>query len=250
MVSTFVQDDGIVVTISANDGTRTYTPAAVGPDGGSTPTNVPRHGEPPRRSTTTRSHDAERGARLRRDHVGGTTTDDTIAVPPQAGGAPSRTGTFAETRLDGTTTFSSGFGTRVNVSAPSDNIAALNHTCFNFGVRSAVTVLTGGTSASAPMTAAAVADLLQVGQATGHPLTPQAVRQVLEETARPVPTQPQVDRPVAGGPADRHHPGDREGARRVAPRSDHRPASHRAPGRDRQCRRRTSSRTPIRAPST
>ena len=204
VISTIVNQYGIVVTISANDGTRTYTPAAVGPDGGSTPTNVARHGEAATTidddaTSTTPSVVPDSGA----IDVGGTTTDDTIAVPPQAGGAASRNGTFAETRLDGMTAFSSGFGTRVNVSAPSDNIPALNHTCFNFGSCSpsdAVTVLSGGTSASAPMTAAAVADLLQVGKATGHPLTPQAVRQVLEETARPVPTQPQVDRQLQVGP--------------------------------------------------
>ena len=88
VISTIVNHYGIVVTISANDGTRTYTPAAVGPDGGSTPTNLARHGE----AATTIDDDAtsttptvvpDSGA----IDVGGTTTDDTIAVPPQAGGA-------------------------------------------------------------------------------------------------------------------------------------------------------------------
>ena len=77
------------------------------------------------------------------------------------------------------------------------------HTCFTFGQcnpSDAVTSLSGGTSASAPMTAAAVADLLQVGRATGHPLTPRAVRQLLEETGREVATQPQVDRQLQVGP--------------------------------------------------
>jgi hypothetical protein len=204
VISTIVNQYGIAVTISSNDGTRLYTPAGVGPDGGSTPTDRPAHGATPTSinddaTSTTPSVVPDTGA----IDVGGTTTDDTIAVPPQAGGPLSRTGTLAETRLDGMTAFSSGFGSRVDVSAPSDNIPALMHECLNFGNCSpsdAVTSLSGGTSASAPMTAAAVADLLQIGKATGHPLTPQAVRQVLEETGRAVPTQPQVDRQLHVGP--------------------------------------------------
>jgi hypothetical protein len=205
VVSTIVNDYGIVLTISANDGTRLYTPAAVGPDGGSTPTDVPRHGEAATSiaddaTSTTPSKVPDSGA----IDVGGTTTDDTIGVPTQAGGSLSRTGTFAETRLNGMAAFSSGFGTRVNVSAPSDNIPVLMHpTCSQIGqcnASDAVTVLEGGTSASTPMTAAAVADLLQVGKATGHPLTPSAVRRLLAQTGRAVPTQPQVDRQLQVGP--------------------------------------------------
>jgi hypothetical protein len=204
VIATIVNQYGIVVTLSSNDGTRLYTPAGVGPDGGSTPTDVATHGATPTSiaddaNSTTPSVVPDSGA----IDVGGTTTDDTVAVPPQAGGPLARTGTFAETRLDGMTAFSSGFGTRVNMSAPSDNIPTLTHTCLNFSQCSAsdaVTVLSGGTSASAPMTAAAVADLLQAAKATGHPLTPQRVRQVLEETGRAVPTQPQVDRQLRVGP--------------------------------------------------
>ncbi len=204
VISTIVDQYGIVVTISSNDGTRMYTPAAIGPDGGSTPTDVPAHGAAPTSidddaASTTPSVVPDSGA----IDVGGTTTDDTIAVPPQAGGHLSRTGTFAETRLDGMTAFSSGFGSRVNVSAPSDNIPTLTHQCLDLNQckpSDSVTVLSGGTSASTPMTAAAVADLLQVGKATGHPLTPQAVRNLLEQTGRAVPTQPQVDRDLHVGP--------------------------------------------------
>ena len=196
--------DGITVTISANDGTRLYTPAAVGPDGGSTPTNLLARGETPTSvgddaTSTTPSLVPDSGAIA----VGGTTLDDTIAAPPQDGGPLSRSGTFAETRLDGSTNFSSGFGTRIDVSAPSDNIAALMHQCQHFGQcqpTDAVTVLSGGTSASAPMTAAVVADLLQVAKATGHPLTPESVRDLLESTGRAVPTQPQVDQDLHVGP--------------------------------------------------
>jgi hypothetical protein len=204
VVSTIVNQYGIVVVVSSNDGTRTFTPAAVGPDGGSAPTDLPRRGATPTSVaddglSTMPSVVPDSGAIA----VGGTTTDDTLAVPPQAGGPLSRTGTLAETRLDGAADFSSGFGTRVNVSAPSDNIPALMHTCFVYGScqpSDAGTVLEGGTSASAPITAAAIADLLQVAKATGHRLTPKGVRDLLERTGRDVATQPQVDRPLPVGP--------------------------------------------------
>lgn len=195
---------GTTVTISANDGTRTYTPAAVGPDGGSTPTDLAGPGQQPTSiaddaNSTTPSLVPDSGAIA----VGGTTLDDTIAVPPQDNAPLSDTGTFAETRLDGATNFSSGFGTRIDVSAPSDNIAALMHECLSPGncqPTDAVTVLDGGTSASAPMTAAAAADLLGAAKAIGKPMTPAGVRTLLEQTGRPVPTQPQIDRTLQVGP--------------------------------------------------
>ncbi len=200
VVAGLVQQDGIVVTISANDGTRMYTPAAVGPDGGSTPTNLAGPTDTPTTisddtMSTTPSLVPDTGA----IDVGGTTLDDTLAVPPQSGSPLSRTGTFAETRLDGSANFSSGFGTRVNVSAPSDNIAALMHAPGG-GPTSVLPVLSGGTSASAPMTAAAAADVLQAARLTGHPMKPEAVRALLEQTGRAVPTQPQVDRNLHVGP--------------------------------------------------
>jgi hypothetical protein len=204
VVASIVHRYGITVTLSSNDGTRTYTNAAVGPDGGSTPTDRARPGQAGTTiaddaASTTPSQVPDTGAIA----VGGTTLDDTLAVPTQDGGRLSRTGTFAETRLDGAAGFSSGFGSRVDVSAPSDNIAAFLHECpdpFHCGSSDAIPVLNGGTSASAPMTAAVVADLLQVAKATGHALTPEAVRRLLEQTGRAVPTQPQVDRHLHVGP--------------------------------------------------
>ena len=204
IIAGIVQADGITVTIAANDGTRLYTPAAVGPDGGSAPTNVPAAGQQPTTVTddghsTIPSVVPNSGAIA----VGGTTLDDTVAVPPQNGGALAENGTFSETRLDGATSFSSGFGTRIDVSAPSDNIAVLNHRCLHFNActpHDAVTVLSGGTSASAPMTAAAAADVLQAARLTGRPMTPDEVRSVLERTGRAVPTQPQIDGSFAVGP--------------------------------------------------
>ena len=203
VIAAVVQHYGIVMTVSSNDGTRLVTPSAVGPDGGSTPTDTARRGEAPTTITddyhsTTPTKVLDSGAIA----VGGATTDDTNAVPPQAGGPLSKTGTFAETRISGATNFSSGFGTRVNVSAPSDAIASFIHPFVGpFGPAQAVIpVLEGGTSASAPMTAAAAAVVLQAARLHGKHLDPLQVRDLLERTGRAVPTPPQIDRPLNVGP--------------------------------------------------
>lgn len=200
VITTIVHQYHIVVTISANDGTRLYTPAAVGPDGGSTPTDVTNN---PHATTdiaddatsTTPSEVLDSGAIA----VGGTTLDDTESVSPQSAAPLSHTATFATTRTNGDTNFSSGFGTRVNVSAPSDGILVYEHT--NGGAAQDVTpVLNGGTSASAPMTAAAAAVVLQAARLTGKQLSPADVRSVLERTGRAVASPPQMDRPIDVGP--------------------------------------------------
>ncbi len=203
VIAAVVQHYGIVMTVSSNDGTRLVTPAAVGPDGGSTPTDTARRGQAPTSIdddyySTTPSRVVDSGAIA----VGGTTADDTVAVPPQAGGPLSRTGTFAATRVSGATTFSSGFGTRVNVSAPSDAIASFIHPFVGpHGLPQAVIpVLEGGTSASAPMTAAAAAVVLQAARLRGKHLDPLQVRDLLERTGRAVPTPPQIDQPLNVGP--------------------------------------------------
>ncbi|MGW4487122.1 S8 family serine peptidase [Amycolatopsis sp. NPDC004368] len=200
VITTIVKQYHIVVTISSNDGTRLYTPTAVGPDGGSTPTDVTRDA----RATTDIADDQfsttptkvlDSGAIA----VGGTTLDDTLAVPQPAGGAAVHNPTFATTRTDGGGIFSSGFGTRVDVSAPSDGILVMEHTQRG-GAQDVTPVLNGGTSASAPMTAAAAAVVLQAGKLAGRSLSPADVRSVLEHTARPVASPPQMDRPVTVGP--------------------------------------------------
>jgi hypothetical protein len=187
VVASIVQKDGIVVVISSNDGTRLFTPAAVGPDGGSTPTDTAKNDSAATAIddvaySTTPSQVPDSGAIA----AGGTTLDDTLS---------SRTGdaTTAETRISGFGTFSSGFGTRVDLAAPSDNIIALTHT--EGGDAQAVTpVLNGGTSASAPEIAAAAAVVLQAAGLAGHDLTPKQVRDVLERTGRVVSTPAQIDR--------------------------------------------------------
>src|SRR5215831_6004345 len=81
VVSTIVNDYGIVVTISANDGTRLYTPAAVGPDGGSTPTDRVANAAD---ATDIADDSMSTAPSLVPDtgaiDVGGTTLDDTLSA--------------------------------------------------------------------------------------------------------------------------------------------------------------------------
>ncbi|MBY8877246.1 S8 family serine peptidase [Actinacidiphila acidipaludis] len=190
---------GIVVVISSNDGTRLFTHAAVGPDGGSTATELA-----PGESAATDPDDVAFSGADSRDPdtgaiaAGGTTLDDTLSAPD---GDP----TVAETRVSGFGTFSSGFGSRVDLSAPSDNIPAFVHptrTAFApAGGPSDVNVaLNGGTSASAPEIAAAAAVVLQGARLAGHSMTPADVRSLLERTGRQVATPAQIDRTLHVGP--------------------------------------------------
>jgi hypothetical protein len=200
VVASIVQKDGIVVSISSNDGTRLYTPAAVGPDGGSTPTDKAANSASATTIdddalTTTPSEVPDTGAIA----AGGTTLDDTLAVPANSSSRQAATGTFAETRISGFGSFSSGFGSRVDLSAPSDNIIAFQHTRGG-SVQAVTPVFNGGTSASAPEIAAAAAVVLQAGRLAGHQLSPNQVRDLLEQTGRAVPTPPQIDRTLHVGP--------------------------------------------------
>lgn len=196
---------GIVVCISANDGTRLFTNTAIGPDGGSTPTNVLSGNAIATnindiQLSTTPSVDPDTGSL----DVGGTTLDDIFSVNPSSGGPLSSETAFTETRLNGSTLFSSGFGSRVNISAPSDGIASLSHNlcivappCTSSDVHP---VLEAGTSASTPEVAAVAAVLLQVARLSGKALSPADLRALLVSTGRNVPTQPQVDQPLNVGP--------------------------------------------------
>lgn len=199
VIASIVQQYGITVVVSSNDGTRMYTNAAVGPDGGSTATDVTRKAAETTRIdddqlSTTPSKVLDSGAIA----AGGTTTDDTLSVPPQNGSAASANGTWATTRLNGSGNFSSGFGTRVDVSAPSDGIPAFEHQ--GRTAQSVAEVLDGGTSASAPEIAAAAAVVLQTSRLTGQHPSPADVRSLLERTGRAVPTPPQIDQPLHVGP--------------------------------------------------
>jgi hypothetical protein len=194
IVATIVHQYGIVVCISSNDGTRLYTPTSVGPDGGSTPTNVARNAASATNinddaQSTTPSEVPDSGAIA----VGGTTLDDVLSA------GTSGPATTAETRISGSGDFSSGFGTRVDLSAPSDNVLAFEHQD-GAGPDAIEVTLNGGTSASAPEVAAAAADVLQAARLAGHSLSPTQVRSLLERTARPVSTPTQIDQSLHVGP--------------------------------------------------
>jgi len=186
----------IVVTVASGDGLRTFTNAAVGPSGGSAPTLViGRGGTPSDLNDVAFSGAPSRDFDSGSIDVGGTTLDDINSAPPQdpANASLAAQHAFPETRWNGFTNFASGYGSRVNVAAPSDNVLAFSHP-FG-GAADAVQVnLSGGTSASAPETAAAAAVVLQVSRLTGHPFrSPVQVRNFLAQTGTPVPKVPQSD---------------------------------------------------------
>lgn len=194
-----VVSSNIVVCIAANDGTRDYTSAAIGPSGGSAATNVGTNvtNAADVGFTTAPSVDSDSGA----IDVGASTLDDIIAANPQnrAAANVANATAFTETRFDGQLDFSSGFGTRVNLSGPGDNIEAL----FLVGpsYNSVGTDLAGGTSASAPEAAAAAAIALQVARLTGHPFSsPSQVRAFLATNGNTVANPPQADVPLNVGP--------------------------------------------------
>jgi hypothetical protein len=187
---------GIPVVISANDGTRLVLPASVGPDGGATPTNVTRNpnaqtnindDEP----TTIPSEVVDDGVIA----AGATTTDDTLAS------ADISTGTYPAIRYDGSANYASGFGSRIDLSAPGDDLPSFyRQPGFGVSPQTVEVVLNGGTSAAAPEIAAAIADVLQAAKAAGTQLTPAQVRQILIETGRTVAQAPQADQPLNVGP--------------------------------------------------
>ena len=187
---------GIPVVVSSNDGTRLALPVSVGPDGGSTPTNTTKKASDQTNiddvtPTTVPSQVVDDGVIA----AGSTTTDDILSSDDI------RTGTYPTTRYDGGAEYSSGFGSRVDLSAPGDNLPSFMH---SYGpdstAQSVGIVLNGGTSASAPEIAAAMADVQQAAAATGKSLTPSALRQLLESTARPVAQTPQADQNLNVGP--------------------------------------------------
>jgi hypothetical protein len=199
VIAGIVQHDGITVVDSANDGTRLYTPTAIGPDGGATPTNIaPTAAQATNidddEYSTTPSEVVDSGS----IDAGATTTDDTLAVSPASGGNAWRNPTYTETRTDGSADFASGWGTRVTLSAPGDNIPAFEHD--GPDADSVAVVLNGGTSAAAPEIAAAAADVLQAARLTHQTYGPAQVTKVLEQTGHAVATPPQADQPLNVGP--------------------------------------------------
>jgi hypothetical protein len=205
IIASIVHGEHIVVTASADDGLRTTTNAAVSPAGGSVATETAPNGAPISDLDDIGFSDA-----VSRDHdsgaidVGGSTLDDIFAAPPQdpRNKALQYIHAFPATRYDGARNYSSGFGSRVNVSAPGDNVLSFSHT--QGGDAEAVTVVDeGGTSASAPETAATAAVVQQVARLTGDhrfATNPLADRAFLEQTGTPPPPVEQADRPITVGP--------------------------------------------------
>jgi len=193
----------VVVTVSSGDGLRTFTNAPVAPSGGSAPTiAIKPHDTPSNLNDVVLSGAPSRDFDSGSIDVGGTTLDDINSAPPQdpANASLASQHAFPETRWNGFTLFSSGYGSRVNVSAPSDNVLGLAHP-FGGAADSVEVNITGGTSASAPETAAAAAVVLQVARLTGRTIpNPGVLRKVLTKTATPVPGVPQSDVSIDVGP--------------------------------------------------
>jgi hypothetical protein len=205
LITSIVRQYHINVSVSANDGLRTSTNAAVSPTGGSAPTNVAQTGSTPSninsvQLSTAPSRDFDSGS----IDAGGTTLDDIFAAPPQdpANASLAAQHAFPETRYDGYGSFSSGFGSRVNVSAPSDNLTAFEHA--QGGAADDVTVDNiGGTSGSSQEIGAAAAVVQQAARLAGDKAiatNPLALRTELEKTGTPVPNAGQADTALTVGP--------------------------------------------------
>ncbi|HZY98966.1 MAG TPA: hypothetical protein VFE36_05295 [Candidatus Baltobacteraceae bacterium] len=195
-----IVNDGVTLCVSANDGTRTFTNAAIGPSGGAAPTNFAASPSSATNAgddafSTAPSEDFDSGNIV----AGATTLDDIFSAQPQNPQiAPALRGrqAFPETRWNGFTIFASGFGSLVTLSAPGDNIVTLEH-LIGQNAQSAGVFINGGTSASAPEIAAGAAVAIGVARATGKPfVNPLALRNFLVATGAAVPSVPQSD--VAG----------------------------------------------------
>jgi hypothetical protein len=205
LVASLVHQYHINVSLSAGDGLRTFTNAAFSPSGGAAPTNVTRPG-----GTPTSLNDVELSGVPSSDFdsgsidAGGTTLDDIFAAPPQdvSGAAATTQQPFAEVRWDGSADFATGLGSRVNVSAPGDNVVSFEHT--SGGAADAVTVVNeGGTSASAQEIGAAAAVVQQAARLAGNrgiATSPVALRGYLTQTGTPVAPVSQAGTALPVGP--------------------------------------------------
>jgi hypothetical protein len=205
LIATLVHTDHIVVSVSANDGLRKYTNAAVAPSGGAAATNVAAAGGQPTNLgdielSTAPSADPDSGS----IDAGGVTLDDVAAAPPQdpANAALAAQQAFPEVRWDGAGSFASGYGSRVNVSAPADNLISFEHASGQ-AADQVTPVISGGTSASAQEVGAAAAIVQQAARLTGDRAlagNPLALRSYLAATGTTVPDVPQADSNISVGP--------------------------------------------------
>src|SRR5581483_1865719 len=130
VIAAIVHSYKIVVCVAGGDGLRISTNAAVAPSGGSAATNtVPPAGTPTSLDdiafSGAPSADFDSGA----IDAGATTLDDITAAPPQdpANAALAAQHGFPVTRYDGFREFASAYGSRVDVSAPGDNVLGFAH---------------------------------------------------------------------------------------------------------------------------
>lgn len=203
LVASIVHQYREVVCIASGDGLRAFTTTAVGPSGGATATEVVGPGGTPTSLSddsfsTIPSRVFDSGA----IDAGGTTLDDISSAPPQdpRNADLASQHAFPETRWNGFGSFASGFGGRVDVSAPSDNVISFQHT-FGGSFDAVDSVIQGGTSASAPEIAAAAAIALQVARLEGRPFSsPIDVRSFLEQNGVAVPSVSQADDDLHVGP--------------------------------------------------
>jgi hypothetical protein len=205
VIATIVHSYHVVVCISGGDGLRSFTNAAVPPSGGSAATDVARSAAQATNLndigfSSVPSLDVDSGA----IDVGSTTLDDIFSAPPHdpRNAALVAQHAFPETRYNGFRQFASAYGSRLDASAPGDNVLSLAHP-FGADAKSVQVVNEGGTSASAPEVAAAAAVVLQVARLTGNkqlPASPTNVRQFLAQTGAPVPALPQSDVALNVGP--------------------------------------------------
>jgi hypothetical protein len=205
IIASIVHSDGIVVCVSAGDGLRTFTNAPVPPSGGAVATDLAGGSVAP-----TNINDVAFSSAVSRVldsgaiDVGGSTLNDIFSAPPNdpRNAALRAQQAFPAVRYNGARNYASGMGERVNVSAPGDNIVSFSHP-FGGTAQTVQVGTEGGTSASAPETAAAAAVVLQVARLTNdHQLSnnPLAVRSFLEQTGTPLPAVPQSDLPTPVGP--------------------------------------------------
>ncbi len=206
VITTIVDGLGIPVVAAAGDGVRPNSSiAAIGPTGGGVATNVASRAAQTVLDDVAWSTVPSRLHRSGAIVVGASTTDDIFAKPPHYSADPSAQEQlpFAATRWTGATDYASGYGDRVDVSAPGDAILSMSHAA-DGSAEDPQPNLAEGTGVAAAQVAAAVADLAQVAQSTGQPFrSPQQLQAFLRSTATPLALVPQADpRLDLGGQVD------------------------------------------------